>query len=67
MSHSKQTWKWLHCIISINTICRETLVVLGAVCLLFWTGIYFLVSLQQSHTAAPDPGRQELLDSRIVL
>ena len=54
----------LHCIISINTICRETLVVLGAVCLLFWTGIYFLVSLQQSHTAAPDPGRQQLLDSR---
>ena len=38
--------------------------VLGAVCLLFWTGIYFLVSLQQSHTAAPDPGRQQLLDSR---
>ena len=54
----------LHCIISINTICRETLVVLGAVCLLFWTGIYFLVSLQQSHAAAPDPGRQQLLDSR---
>ena len=38
--------------------------VLGAVCLLFWTGIYFLVSLQQSHAAAPDPGRQQLLDSR---
>ena len=37
---------------------------LGAVCLLFWTGIYFLVSLQQSHAAAPDPGRQQLLDSR---